>query len=158
MNKKPSKKTLLIIGLVLLTLSCQSVAQLTNSRATEPTPTIILRDKPLSTFVPPRSSVEARVNEPLEIESYHVNDRPLAMLQVFVNGQKEFPSNLATVQMVVDDQLLTTNSLTPEVPTSNWTVKLLWTGHVPGTYELSLKVTDVDGRTGDPIAQRIEVR
>lgn len=46
--------------------------------------------------------------------------------------------------------------LTP--PSSVWTVCHIWTGHVPGTYDLSLVAVDDAQRPGEPITQRIEVR
>ena len=34
----------------------------------------------------------------------------------------------------------------------------MWTGHVPGTYDLTLQVTDNAGKQGERLTQRIEVK
>lgn len=51
-----------------------------------------------------------------------------------------------------------TNPLPLAPPSSVWTVCHIWTGHIPGTYDLSLVAVDDAQRAGEPIVQRIEVR
>lgn len=50
------------------------------------------------------------------------------------------------------------NPLPLAPPSSVWTVCHIWTGHIPGTYDLSLVAVDDAQRAGEPIVQRIEVR
>ena len=45
-----------------------------------------------------------------------------------------------------------------EYPNTTWKVLLAWTGHVPGTYDLTMQVTDNAGNQGERITQRIEVK
>ncbi len=44
------------------------------------------------------------------------------------------------------------------ITTTSRTVSLVWVGRVPGVYELSLVARDIDGRPGNTIVQRIEVK
>jgi hypothetical protein len=45
-----------------------------------------------------------------------------------------------------------------DIPTKSRTVSLIWVGRVPGVYELSMVARDIDGRPGNTIVQRIEVK
>ena len=45
-----------------------------------------------------------------------------------------------------------------EYPNTTWKVLLMWTGHIPGTYDLMMQVTDKAGNQGKRITQRIEVK
>ena len=44
-----------------------------------------------------------------------------------------------------------------EFPSSTWIVCQVWTGRKPGTYDLSLQVTDAQNQPGNLIVQRIEI-
>ena len=148
----------IITAFILLSLGCQSIAGLTGSTSDEQTPTPVLTDKPVSTFVPPYDILQVGVDTPTPIETYHISNNHLVNLEILINGQANFPPDLATVQVLIDGQAITASLIAPPEPTANWTVNLLWTGHVPGIYELSLKATDVEGREGEPIVQEIEVK
>jgi hypothetical protein len=153
---------------LLFILGCRSVLGLDESENVGiPTPTPL--EKPYSTFVPLRDVVEVKVNEELLLESYHISQDQLKDLTILVNDQllrteatsgypNTFDSNLATVQVMLDDQAVVANIATPPLPTSAWTVMVRWIGHVPGTYTLSLQATDTADRVGDPVTQLIEVR
>ncbi len=145
--------------LLFLSLGCQTLTDLVRPEEGPPTLTPVLRDRPVSTFVPPRRLVLTGVDETVRLETYHINNRPIDTLEITINGQTDFPADVATVQIVGSDgQPLTTASYAPDRPTANWTVELLWTGRVPGVYEVSVTVTDVDDRQSEPASQRVEVR
>lgn len=143
--------------------------------------------KPLSNFVDRRQTIRIGVDEPLGIASYHRGHTKLAALKISINGQQlrsetnNFPETLATSEVLVWGQpaqasleqvafpspacqyLLTaggpvkTSALPLTPPSSVWTVCHIWTGHVPGTYDLSLAAVDEAQRESQPIVQRIEV-
>jgi len=48
--------------------------------------------------------------------------------------------------------------LQSEYPNTTWKVLLMWTGHIPGTYDLTMQVTDNAGKQGEQLTQRIEVK
>lgn len=97
-------------------------------------------------------------------------------------GQTTFPDTLATAQVLVEGQPpqaslervnfssptcqnlrrtggpIQTNVLPLTPPSSVWIVCHIWTGHVPGTYDLSMVAIDDAQHPGEPITQRIEVR
>lgn len=62
------------------------------------------------------------------------------------------------VKAIIQRGPLRSAVLRPEFPNSTWAAPLLWTGHVPGTFDLSVQVTDRAGKTGPKITQRIEVQ
>jgi len=72
----------IIMGFVLLSVGCQSVAGLTGSTTKEQTPTPVLSDKPVSTFVPPQDILQVAVDTPTQIETYHISDSHLANLEI----------------------------------------------------------------------------
>jgi hypothetical protein len=70
---------------------------------------------PVSNFVDPRQSIQARMGEPLAIASYHRGHDKLATLEISVNGQplrseatagqpNVFPASLATAEVLVRGQ------------------------------------------------------
>lgn len=189
MNKQPSTIILsAVLGLALLTLSCQSLPGFEIFGGEE----VSAAGQPRSHFVPPQQTIQVRVGQPLPLESYHISRNKLSSIKIFINGQplrteetagqSPFPMELAQAQVLVRDQppeanlqALTfpsftcrnlidkggpvqRNSLDLEFPSSNWTVCHIWIGRVPGTYDLSLVATDRAGQEGEPIVQRIEVK
>lgn len=73
-----------------------------------------------------------------------------------------FPSEkcrnlLQTGRLVQEGVLLKTAPEALEFPASSWIVCHVWTGFIPGTYDLSLQVTDERDQAGNVIVQRIEV-
>ena len=131
-----------------------------------PTP-VVLGDKPVSSFVPNQDVVRTKVGEARVLKSYHASKAQLDRLDILVNGQRirtettaanAFSPALATVQVFVDNQLVTVSSLAPPLPTNSWEVSILWIGRVPGTYDLTLQVHDKDAQMSDPVTQQIEVR
>ncbi|MEW5960619.1 MAG: hypothetical protein AB1801_23090 [Chloroflexota bacterium] len=108
-----------------------------------------------------------------------VNDQPVTSEQV--RPDAAFPDTLATLQVLERGRaaqpafsllefpapacrrLLITGGpanahlIEREFPASYWTVCHVWIGHIPGTYDLSLRATDLDNRPGETITQRIEV-
>jgi hypothetical protein len=158
---------MLSLGLVLLIQACQLPLQVNRPGGEAAARTASGTVQPYSALVPSGKILRARVNEPLLLETYHMSRAGLDTLNVSVNKQPLpqenlspqtpfFPRHLATVTFVVNGQEIRTGYLQPPYPTSTWTVPLIWTGHVPGTYDLVLQVTDKANQKGD-ITQRIEV-
>jgi hypothetical protein len=167
-----NKKSAILIGwmasLVLLTLACNSLGLGSSDERATATP----KSWPYSTFIPPRASTQVSLGQELVIESYHSSTVQLDNIQVWVNGQllttedstaagktNTFPNDLATVRLITEDGEVTAGNVTPAAgPVYNKTVLIVWTGHVPGAYELSMSATDTAKRTGNTITQRIEVK
>ena len=108
-----------------------------------------------------------------------VNDQPVTSEQT--GGEVVFPEYLAELEVLQRGRpaqpafsllefpapacrrLLTTGGpvkayiIEREFPAAYWTVCHVWIGFKPGTYDLSLQVTDLEGRQGEKITQRIEV-
>jgi len=165
MNKSNAVILGTILSLTLLTLACGSIF------SSYSTPTAAPKFWPNSTFVPPNKSIQVPLGQEVIIESYHASTEPLTAVQILVNGQpltteassaagqsNTFPNDLANVRVLTQDGEVTTSSVEPALPTYSKTVQLLWTGRVPGVYELSMVATDEANRTGNTIVQRIEVR
>jgi hypothetical protein len=162
---------LLVLGLVLPALACQlpRLEDVGIRRAATPIPVV---EQPHATFVPPRQILRARLNEPLQIETYYMSRVRLDALNVWVNGVNIgqplpaaslsgqapafFPLDYATVTFLVNEEIIHSGNLKPRYPTSAWTVPIIWIGHVTGTYDLTVQVTDTASRT-QTISQRIEV-
>lgn len=157
------------LGLVLLTQACQLPLQMDGNGSAAPAAgTVPVSSQPYLTIVPSRQILRVRVNEPLRLETYYMSRAKLGTLNVKVNKQPlppeslsspsfpHHPESLATVAFVVDGKEVRTAPLQPLYPTSTWTVPITWTGHVTGSYELWLEITDRDGNK-QPITQRIEV-
>jgi hypothetical protein len=96
-------------------------------------------------------------------------------------GPETFPPELATIRVVTRDQAAPVspvsfespsfptcqdalteqgpvmNSPVSPFPSSVWDVCYIWVGHIPGTYDLSVMVTDTAGKPSEWIFQRIEV-
>lgn len=155
---------ILSLGLVLLIQACQLPLQTGGEPAARPAPGSV---QPYSALVPSGQILRTRVNEPLLLKTYHMSRAGLDTLNVSVNQQPLpqenlspqtpfFPGSLATVAFVVNGQEIRSGYVQPPYPTTTWTVPLIWTGHVPGTYDLVLQVTDKANETG-VITQRIEV-
>lgn len=155
------------LGLVLLTQACQLPLQMDGNGSAAPAAgTVPVSSQPYLTIVPSRQILRVRVNEPLRLETYYMSRAKLGTLNVKVNKQplphENLPSpyfpqgDLATVAFVVDGKEVRTAPLQPLYPTSTWTVPITWTGHVTGSYELWLEITDIDENRG-AITQRIEV-
>ncbi|MBN1993641.1 MAG: hypothetical protein JW953_13150 [Anaerolineae bacterium] len=64
---------------------------------------------------------------------------------------------LITEEISVQNQPIRLSSARSPYPNSSWTVFLLWTGRLPGTYDLSIQVTDNAQNKGPWLTQRIEV-
>jgi len=152
------------VGLIIITMACQTLNNLNITGTSVPTPTP--QSWPHSTFVPPRKHVQVPAEQRLQIDSYHASTTNLEAVEIFVNGQKlvpeetaatgqtgTFPRDLADVQLRTEDDEPTANA-----PTAGKKITLIWVGHVPGTYELKMVATDASGRTGNPIVQLIEVK
>ncbi len=165
MGKKSINPILFVLGLALLAMGCQISEQLISFSLTEPPVT----DRPHSTFVPPRERIQVDLEQILQVESYHTSKDQLGTLEIFVNGQPirsektsgskgTFPHNLASVAVLIEGQPVITNAIQSQQPIPAWTVSIQWVGHVPGTYDLSMVVTDQAGHPGEPIVQRIEVK
>ncbi len=85
----------------------------------------------------------------------------LSLVQVVDNGEVKLSAASPAIEVAVDDtfvDVVTVNPVKPKSLTSAWTVSLLWRGRVPGTYKVSLQVTDEADRKGEPVVQWIEVR
>ncbi|MBN1218230.1 MAG: hypothetical protein JXM69_04820 [Anaerolineae bacterium] len=67
-------------------------------------------------------------------------------------------NQLATMRVLTTSQPLLADSVQSQYPNTTWTVFFLWTGHTPGSYDLSLQVTDNAQQKGPRITQRIEVK
>jgi hypothetical protein len=67
------------------------------------------------------------------------------------------PPSFPTCQDALTEQGPVMNSPLSPFPASVWDVCYIWIGHYPGTYDLSVMVTDTAGRPGEWIFQRIEV-
>lgn len=156
------------LGLVLLIQACQLPLQMDGNGSAAPAAgTVPGSAQPYLTIVPSRQILRARVNEPLRLETYYMSRARLDSLNVWVNKQPlsqrdpsspSFPQNLATVAFAVEGQEDQTGHLEPPYPTSTWTVPITWTGHVTGSYELQLAITDRDSNKQPiTITQRIEV-
>ena len=156
------------VGLALLIQACQLPLQVNLPGSAEPVAsTAPVSVQPYSAIVPSRQILRTRVNEPLLLETYHMSRAGLDTLNVWVNKQALpqenlspqtpfFPRSLATVTFVVNGQEIQTGYLQPPYPTSTWTVPVIWTGHVAGSYDLVLEVTDKANKKG-AITRRIEV-
>jgi hypothetical protein len=116
--------------------------------------------KPYSVFVHHQKDLQVNVGEKLLLDTYHVGQNKLRELEIFVNKQplSDLPTKLATIQSPDNEQAVQFDRLTSPFPNTTWNVSLIWIGHTPGTYDLSLVVTDETGHKGEPIVQRIEVR
>lgn len=168
LRKNPIIPILITIGLALLTLGCQAVSEFT-SFSLEGTPVTAEGGWPRSTFVPLRERVKVGVGEKLHLESHHLSPDKLDKLEILVNGgpvEAETPTEkgaifshkAGAVQISVDAPPGSqANTVQPKLSTSAWTVSMTWTAEVPGTYDLSLKATDMAGHPGDLVTQRIEV-
>lgn len=121
---------------------------------------VAISQPPQSFFVAHQRTLWVDDEQVVPIATYHIGKERLTVLEVFINNQPvaEFPAELATVQVLLDGQPVQTNPIEPVFPTRNWEVAIVWMGHTPGTYDLSLVVTDEAGRKGEPVVQRIEVR
>lgn len=160
---------ILSLGLVLLIQACQLPLQMDRPGSATPAAGVVpVSAQPYTAIVPSRQILRARVNEPLRLETYYMSRARLDSLKVWVNKQPlpqenlpppyfpHPPEDLATVAFVVEGQEVRTGHLEPPYPTSVWTVPITWTGHITGSYELRLEVTDKANRKG-VITQRIEV-
>ncbi len=169
MNKKSTPIIWLAIGLILLTISCQTFSDIEIFASPDPTPTP--KSWPHSAFVPPHKSAQVFVGQELQIDSYHVSTEKLKKIEIFVNGQRlrteesgaagqtdAFPSGLVNVRVRSEDGLMSVSSVEPEIPTAGKKLTLIWRAQVPGVYELSMVATDVTSRTGNTIVQQIEVK
>lgn len=144
---------------------------------------------PRSNFVPPRAIITVNAGERLQLESYHLSDRQLGSLKISVNGQPirseatggepTFPSNLATLEVLVwpsqadpapfilssatckatlnGGEARVLNPVELAFPSKSWSVCHVWTGNVPGIYDVSIQAFDRDQRPGEIAVQRIEV-
>lgn len=65
---------------------------------------------------------------------------------------------LSTTIVSITDQPIVVPPIQSEYPNTTWSVFLMWTGHVPGTYDLTMEVTDNAGNKGKRLTQRIEVK
>ena len=65
---------------------------------------------------------------------------------------------LSATTISISDQPIVIPPIQSEYPNTTWTVFLSWTGHVPGTYDLTMQVTDKAGKQGERLTQRIEVK
>ena len=166
LRKNPIIPILITIGLALLTLGCQAVSEFTIS-SLEGTP-VTAEGWPRSTFVPLRERVKVGVGEELHLESHHLSPDKLDKLEILVNGapaETEAPTEkgaifshkAGAVKISVDAPPGSqSNAVQPKLSTSAWTVSMIWIAEVPGTYDLSLKATDMAGQS-DLVTQRIEV-
>ena len=168
MNNKSALLIGWIAGLALLTLACNSFGFGSSDERASATP----KSWPHSTFIPPQASTQVPLGQELVIESYHSSTAELDDIQIWVNDQllttedstaagktNTFPNDLATVRLITEDGEVTSSSVAPATgPTYSKTVLIVWTGHVPGVYELRMTATDTADRTGNAIIQRIEVR
>ena len=166
MSRWNGNPILIVVVLSALILSCQSVTDLTSlSLGGRP---VADADWPHSDFVPLRESIQVAVGQSLHLESHHVSPAGLRKLEILVNEEPVkaeisskqgtiFSNELGNIQILADARHLTENFVEPQYPNSEWYVLLIWIGHMPGTYDLSLVVTDRAGRTGEPVTQRIEV-
>jgi len=152
--------------MMLFALGCGFLGLGTEEEAeTVSRPVQLVLEKPHSTFVPLRNTVQVEVGKPLIMESRHIGPAQLQQVTIAINDPDDpdgnvttFPPELATVRVLNEDQLLSTDIATPALPTKDWTLSLQWVGFTPGTYNLTLQATDVDGKQSDPVTQRIEVR
>ncbi len=64
---------------------------------------------------------------------------------------------LSTTIVSITSEPIVVLPIQSEYPNTTWNVFLMWTGHVPGTYDLTMQVTDNAGNQGKRITQRIEV-
>ena len=67
-------------------------------------------------------------------------------------------AELGTITVSITDQPIVVPPIQSKYPNTTWRVYLMWTGHVPGTYDLTLQVTDNAGKQGERLTQRIEVK
>jgi hypothetical protein len=65
---------------------------------------------------------------------------------------------LSTTTISITDEPIVIPPIQSEYPNTTWSVFLMWTGHVPGTYDLTMQVTDNAGIQGELLTQRIEVK
>ena len=65
---------------------------------------------------------------------------------------------LSATTVSITDQPIVIPPLQSEYPNTTWKVYLMWTGHVPGTYDLTMQVTDKAGKQGERLTQHIEVK
>ncbi len=70
----------------------------------------------------------------------------------------EVCDELITTVVSVTSEPIMVYPVQSEYPNDTWTVFVMWTGHVPGTYDLSMIVTDNAGNRGERITQRLEVK
>lgn len=114
---------------------------------------------PRSAFVHHQDNLQVGVEQEMRIESYHIGYNKLSELKIFINKQplSDFPAELATIQ-VQNGKANQVDHLTLSFPSTTWDASFVWIGHTPGTYELSLVVTDDVGQESEPVVQWIEVR
>jgi hypothetical protein len=65
---------------------------------------------------------------------------------------------LSTTTISITSDPIVILPIQSEYPNNTWNVPLMWTGHVPGTYDLTMVVTDNAGKQGERLTQRIEVK
>ncbi len=168
MDKKSTITRFWLICAVIAVIGCGPFFG-GNAEEVSGRPTRVVLDKPISTFVPLREQLQVEVGEPILLESYHISSAQLDQVTLTVNdqllrseatgtGPNTFSSELASVELIVGDQPVVASTVSPALPTSAWTLPVRWVGHVPGTYEIRVQVTDLDGQQGDPVIQRIEVQ
>lgn len=178
----------ILIGLVLLSLACQISDELVSLRLFEPVATegprstfVPPREVIWARVGEPLPIESYHIDENgLQTLEIFVNGQPLQAEAS--GGQAAFPQNLAAVEIAAwpeptspsepllfpaspcSDFLLGRGTkavlgrLALKFPSTTWSVCHIWTGHVPGVYELSLIATDAEGHRGRPIVQRIEVK
>lgn len=188
MPKNSTVIQFLIIGLTLWLTGCQplpgfkiftgveSDQTAPQSKFVSPRPVIQVGvDQPL-----PLETQHTGSDKLASVEVF-VNGQPLRA-EATAGQSNVFPEILATAQVLVRDhspetalpavkfqssacrllqqfgRTIQTNLLPLPYPNSRWTVCHIWTGHIPGTYDLSIVATDVQGRKGQPIVQHIEVK
>jgi hypothetical protein len=164
MSGSSKKIILFLIFATWLMLACQATDNL-GLTGDNPSAT-----GPLSIFVPEQGRALTEATKPLALESRHVSTEGLAKLEIWINNTPVnpalpaeqgtmFTNDAGNILILVDAPHNEANSVKPEYPTNEeWVVRLVWTGDVPGTYDLTLVATDGLGREGNPISQPIEVK
>ena len=184
MSGNSKKLTLFLIFIVWLMLACQLTDDLgltgSNPTATNPLSTFVPHKEKLVVDLEEQVIIEtyhmsenkfgslelfvnrlpAAENEPALTSVDLATLKVLAPTTVFADGKciSDGCDELSTTTVSITNQPIVIPPIQSEYPNTTWNVFLMWTGHVPGTYDLTMQVTDNAGRQGERLTQRIEVK
>jgi hypothetical protein len=161
MNINILSPNFLVIGLVMVTLACQTVTDLVaGTEALTPTPVVL----PAAAFDPPRSETQGFVNQPFVVESQYYSSAQITGFEILVNEQSlelkqtgaqtaSIPSDIfGTSELIFSANhpgLFLVGKVTPVEPATAKTMALTWIASTPGSYSLIIRARDAAGNQNE---------